>query len=159
MVDKVPVPAGIAVLCPSIVARGATLRPMAPRGPSNRQPVTRTLRFLYKESIRQAGKRLASTLGDIATDTVTRQMSTVQATLARTSNQGVQLLHADNPAEAFANAPLMLQGATPNALCVVKLHRARRGPTRFHAQSVEICWRGGSPEAPAPAKVRVPEQP
>ena len=64
VVDKVPVPAGIAVLCPSIVATAPPHCDPWRLGPSNRQPVTGTLRFLYKESIRQAGKRLASTLGD-----------------------------------------------------------------------------------------------
>jgi DNA invertase Pin-like site-specific DNA recombinase len=89
----------------------------------------------------------------IATDKARSQMATLQASLTRASNQGVQLLHADNPAEAFANAPLMLQRATLNALCEVKLHPVRRGPTRFDARSVEVVWRrGGSTEAPAPAQ-------
>jgi hypothetical protein len=88
----------------------------------------------------------------IATDKARSQMATLQASLTRASSQGTQLLHADNPAEAFANAPLMLKRATLNALCEVKLHPVRRGPTRFDAKSVEICWHGGSTEAPASAR-------
>jgi hypothetical protein len=89
----------------------------------------------------------------IATEKINAQIVTTQAALARLTAHDAGILRADNPAQAFAEAPLMLKRAAINALCEVRLQPAPRGSKTFDADSVVIDWRAVS--RPAPAAVRL----
>lgn len=85
------------------------------------------------------------------------QIDQLRAKLAGAYGRKSEILAADNPAEAFREAPLMIKRATISILCTVKLYPAPRGSRTFDPDTVNVEWKTGEPQPPALHVVRPAE--